>query len=846
MNRKLFHASVMGIFCVLGALAIGQPGEAKGRQMPGTSILASPGDLDTSFNGIGWTTILSSPSSSALDMTLQPDGKIVAVGYYFDTSLGTDVMLVARYHTDGTLDPSFSGDGMVTTPYNLYLEGNAVDIQGDGKIVVVGTNLNYMEDDITVVRYTSSGILDPTFGMNGIVTTNINPVDAAEAVDIQSDNKIVVAGIFNLLRYTPTGTLDNTFGGGDGIVTTPGIYAKSVLVQSDGKILVGGYQKTDDMGNFALARYTSAGDLDPTFGDGAGFVVTDLGSDDEAYSMRLQGTSIVLAGKTGNRFDDKFAVVRYTSTGSLDPTFSNDGMVATNLSSGPDRAYDVRIQSDNKILLIGQADDSISNYIGIVRYASNGSLDDSFSDDGMLTFSLGGYVLVHAGELQTDNKILVAGCLAYDLFVARFLGDPLDAIPPAAITDLTASTGTTAGSVDLHWTAPGDDGTAGTATQYIIRYSPSIIDTETAWSLATDVLDEPAPAVAGTQQASTVSGLTPGAVYYFAIRSADEVHNLSGLSNSPDVPAGGTFLTPIANDIELYDHLKDSHPCGTPKSPLFEPVPPYVGVDILFSVINPASVKEAYLVADNVLSAHYSLAELATEIPGRYAFDIDVPDVSGTVLKAWSIYGRLMLDEASGGTISAGINLIPSIEFTSQGIFDTYGVVHEIVLVGFDEIEYRYSPVASLRIPTIHDLTWQGEFEAGSLSPRCNTLIHAVYSPADLLVIDSLGRATGTSAGLPVVEIPESYYTGPDAEPEMIIISNPAAGTDFILDLWGTGDGIYTSLSAYLNTYSGLSAGFYTADSPITIGYQETILFPIPFFKLNLPAIVQLYSSTPP
>ena len=112
----------------------------------------------------------------------------------------------------------------------------------------------------------------------------------------------------------------------------------------------------------------------------------------------------------------------------------------------------------------------------------------------------------------------------------------LDETPPAAITDLSAQTGTNPGEVDLTWTATGDDGNTGTAAKYIIKYSQSYI-TESNWDSATAVSNPPSPRLAGTQESFTVSGLTPGQTYYFAIKIQDEVPNTSYISNSPDAIA---------------------------------------------------------------------------------------------------------------------------------------------------------------------------------------------------------------------------------------------------------------------------------------------------------------------
>ena len=119
-----------------------------------------------------------------------------------------------------------------------------------------------------------------------------------------------------------------------------------------------------------------------------------------------------------------------------------------------------------------------------------------------------------------------------------------DITAPAAIMDLAAAPGTATGSIDLAWTAPGDDAHIGTASSYLVRYSASAINSQAAWDAATPVtVDVPAPKPAGQAEQMTVSGLTPGAMYYFAVRAQDEAPNLGGLSNSPSAIAKAPLLS---------------------------------------------------------------------------------------------------------------------------------------------------------------------------------------------------------------------------------------------------------------------------------------------------------------
>ena len=137
----------------------------------------------------------------------------------------------------------------------------------------------------------------------------------------------------------------------------------------------------------------------------------------------------------------------------------------------------------------------------------------------------------------------------YGLDSFSFTSGSGDTTAPAAVTNLSAGSPTTS-AVTLSWTAPGDDNNTGTATTYDIRYGASAINSGN-WAGATQATGEPAPAVAGTAQTFTVTGLNPSTVYYFAIETADEVPNWSGVSNSPSAttatPADTTAPAAVTN-----------------------------------------------------------------------------------------------------------------------------------------------------------------------------------------------------------------------------------------------------------------------------------------------------------
>src|SRR5262245_24661714 len=214
----------------------------------------------------------------------------------------------------------------------------------------------------------SAGALDPTFGTGGKVTTDLqgSSQDDGQAVAVQADGKIVVAGSFQgidfaVVRYNADGTLDATFGTGGKVITNfgPGFTtdaAQDLAIQSDGKIVVVG-SSTNSVGtDFAVARYNADGTLDASFGTG-GLVTTNFGgtSLDAAQGVAIQADGkIVVTGSSNSASpQDDFAVVRYNADGSLDTGFGTGGKVTTDFAGSIDDAFAVALQADGKIVAAG-------------------------------------------------------------------------------------------------------------------------------------------------------------------------------------------------------------------------------------------------------------------------------------------------------------------------------------------------------------------------------------------------------------------------------------------------------------------------------------------------------------
>jgi uncharacterized delta-60 repeat protein len=376
----------------------------------------------TVSDGIVGTTF-GSPVDEMNDLALQTGNKVVLAGTTL-TASGRDFALV-RFSAEGSLDPTFDGDGKLTTDFGATDDfAHDLAIQADGKLVVAGYRTNGAVTDFALARYSANGVLDASFGSAGKVTTDFGGAeDIAWAVATQADGKIVVAGHvrpdagtwdFGVARYNANGTLDATFSGdGKATVDFSGVdVPAAVAIQNDGKIVVAG---RGGAGGAALARFNTDGTLDTTF-DGDGRAATGLGeSFIRGMAVQADGKIVLVGGSYHGGTDQDIVVLRYNVNGSLDATFSGDGIVFSD-SGGSDAAYDVAVQSDGRILVSGysQAASGATN-VALLRYASNGTLEGA-----VVTPAGAGVALA----LQSDGKMVVGGGIASQPFgAARYLSD---------------------------------------------------------------------------------------------------------------------------------------------------------------------------------------------------------------------------------------------------------------------------------------------------------------------------------------------------------------------------------------------------------------------------------------
>lgn len=455
-------------------------------------ILAQAVDFDPTFGNNGKThTGFGDTNAKAYAVVTQPDGKIIVGGSAYSANpknlyrTDTDNAVLIRYNTDGTIDTTFGNEGTVTYNYNVINNSNEINtgvgqlvLQPDGKILAViggspslflirfntngsidtsfGNNethifiiqfgLFVIQPDAKIIaaykqdhynsfgqvdssyfrteRYNTDGTLDTTFGTDGIVITDFGyGYNAVLAITLQPDGKVIVAGVsynnqFAMARYTTNGDLDTTFDGDGKVITSLGSglksYVKYLSVHPDGKIIVAGYSyfsAAPQDPSFSIAKYNPNGSLDTSF-DGDG-IVNNLFEDASESYVNLNSIIEQPDGKflvtTENGNNLDFVLRRYNASGSDDTSFGNNGK-STLVIQDVNRAYGIGLQPDQKIIVAGYSTNFIENEFNVVRYLTNGVPDVSFDNDGIIASKFdSSNDLCSKLLMQPDDKIITIG-----------------------------------------------------------------------------------------------------------------------------------------------------------------------------------------------------------------------------------------------------------------------------------------------------------------------------------------------------------------------------------------------------------------------------------------------------
>lgn len=436
------------------------------------------GSLDRTF-GVGGRVAILAPFSHVSAVALQPDGKIVVAG---GTVTGDGDFVLSRFDADGRLDATFGDGGTVVTDLGGADFASGLAVDPSGRIVAVGHSYHVsgtgsFDTDFAITRYDASGRLDSGFASGGVFLHDFDgSPDWATAVRLDASGRILVAGTaghrFGVIRLTDSGALDASFGGTGAVaLLVPGrASADALAVQQDGTIVLAGSVRPVDVSSAAAVRLTADGNLDPSFGsdglltlatinesyandvvataegivlavmeyapganhvlaarltyageldsgfDGDGLAAIDFASpsaDAVGVVARPDGR-VVLVGSLEADHGSDFALAQLTTGGALDSTFGGDGRVTTSglaSNTADDTAVALLKQADGKLIAVGQRHVSDGHGVAAARYNADGSLDATFGDGGRATatFAAGVVFYVRDAALLADGKVLVAG-----------------------------------------------------------------------------------------------------------------------------------------------------------------------------------------------------------------------------------------------------------------------------------------------------------------------------------------------------------------------------------------------------------------------------------------------------
>lgn len=413
------------------------------------SVFALSADLDTSFGTNG--TAIGQDASWYEALAIQDDGKIVAVG-----SGSGAAAIVSRFTASGSLDTSFSSDGLETLP-SPALWAQDIVVQPDGKLLVMATTSSE-NGNIYVARYNPDGTLDTNFnntvsvgseGSTGsygsvnfnfwtdfIDTSSHQPsIDEAKAIALQADGKIIIGGQYSfngtdrrtfLIRLNSDGSIDTTFGPFNkgyriDYYCATWTYTADVAISVNGDIAVAGYCNDGNYHPY-ISIYNSAGDNQLGYFTDS---YTDFGNEDRFQSVAFlpDGKVIVGGWASGDFLIARFNYLNLADT-ELDASFDTDGFKTVNTSSN-DRGWEVAVQPDGRIILVGFG---VSNST-VLRFNSDGSFDSTFGTNGIASF----WDVARAVVIQPDGKIVYGsdapvGASGFSSSISRLEGNTLDTV----------------------------------------------------------------------------------------------------------------------------------------------------------------------------------------------------------------------------------------------------------------------------------------------------------------------------------------------------------------------------------------------------------------------------------
>jgi uncharacterized delta-60 repeat protein len=436
MKIRAFH-TIAGLLMICFAFGV-------------SSAQAQAGSLDTTFGTGGTVTTSFADGVAGVGAFEQSNGDIVAIAQIdFVNQVGTGIGLV-RYASTGQLDTTFGTNGITLTTFaGIAFDPFGFAAQTNGDFLVGGVVTNKAGlSGFGLARYTSNGVLDTTFGTNGLVATKVGTrSDAPSALLLQPNGKIViggfevaggqgVAGMMSLARYNANGTLDATFGkGGISLASVTFVGPETLALLSNGDYLAVGEDTSFNTG--LVAEFSSKGALLPNVTTAR--VVAALSSSQSAVPNVLfqsptifQPNSDYVVAKTNcsfnthctGNFGTRLGAGRFLETGETDTTFSSN-IESFDLKQTTSVAEAVALQANGQIVIGGLINQDAPILGGLIRLDSNGQVDTTFGivDSFGVCCSVTSNQTFSSLLIQTDGKIVAIGVLDGNLAVARYLAN---------------------------------------------------------------------------------------------------------------------------------------------------------------------------------------------------------------------------------------------------------------------------------------------------------------------------------------------------------------------------------------------------------------------------------------
>jgi uncharacterized delta-60 repeat protein len=418
------------------------------------SAWGAAGNLDRSFSADGRVTY--SPPHSNFNygdgVAIDPDNKIVLVGTAFNQQVHRNQFTLIRFKANGRLDRSFASGGYKQVGGDNCEDDStaAIAIQPDGKLVLAGYSCSGIErnhPEFFITRINPDGSLDRSFAKHGHLTVPFghpNDFPSGIGVAIDSAGKIVVVGTLHdqpvLARVRPNGRLDRSFSANGKARLRfahdeTDSFCQAVAIQPDDRIVIAGGSSTARYSYFGVARLRRGGHLDSSFARG-GRATHRFGGNAVATGVGIEPDGKVVIGGDWIRYGsdvDQFAVARFNPGGSIDRSFSGNGLQTARFPGrGGARAFALALQDDGKVVLAGNSSRTQlgPTKFALARFTRNGRLDDGFGTKGRVTTQFGDPGDIGAGAfgvaIQDDGKIVAGGDAnphgeGFPLAAARYL-----------------------------------------------------------------------------------------------------------------------------------------------------------------------------------------------------------------------------------------------------------------------------------------------------------------------------------------------------------------------------------------------------------------------------------------